>query len=354
MPLTTVLGEIDDDAVGLTLPHEHLIASCVAEWDAPEDPAELTETLRPFSIELLGRSTLDPTRYRNVLLLNDPAATAEELRPFVEAGGRTVVDLSPPGLGRDPVALRAIARLTGLNVVMGCGEYREMAHGGYVRGATVEQIADVMVADLTDGVGRTGIRAGVIGEIGSGNPVTDDEGKVLRAAARAQMAVGVALNIHRTPFPDPMAGMGALDIVLREGVDPSRVIMSHCDERPEPEFALEVGRRGAFVELDTFGMERWASNWSHGGHAVRRSVDRDRVDILKACLDGGLEDRLLLSHDVCMQPQLIRGGGWGYGHLSTNIEPVLEQAGIDRRQIDAMRIDNPRRALCHPAPAVSP
>ena len=143
-----------------------------------------------------------------------------------------------------------------------------MSHSSYVRVAQVEQIAEVMIGEITAGVGGTGIRAGIIGEVGSSNPVTNAERKVLRAAAQAQMSTGVALNIHRTVFPDPDACLEALDIVLEEGVDPARVAISHCDERPEADTALAVGSRGAFIECDTFGMERWAMNPTLGDHTV--------------------------------------------------------------------------------------
>src|SRR5581483_4316635 len=111
--------------------------------------------------------------------------------------------------------------------------------------------------------------------------------KVLRGAALAQLQSGLALNIHRTVFPALHAAIEALDYVLAIGVDPSRVVMSHCDERPEPEFALEVGRRGAWIELDTFGMEHWAANWRHPSGPVRRSYDPERVAILLQCMEAG-------------------------------------------------------------------
>lgn len=355
MRVMTVSGGIDPSDLGVVLPHEHLVANAVPQWDPPVDDADLEEALQPVTIERLGRSQLNPVFYRQVLLLQDPMAVVEELRGFARAGGKTVVELSPAGFGRDPVTLKAIAQLTGLNVIMGCGEYREPAHSGYVRGASVEQIAEVMIRDLIEGVATTSIRSGIIGEIGSGNPVSDPEKKVLRGAARAQIATGVALNIHRTVYPDPDACLEALDIVLAEGVDPRRVVMSHCDERPEPSTALAVGARGAYVECDTFGMERWMADWYQGGRSVARSVDRDRIDLVKAIVDAGYVDQLLISQDVCMQTQLVRNGGWGYSHISNSIEERLVGAGLDRDAIHRVRVRNPKVMLSgedqEPSPA---
>jgi phosphotriesterase-related protein len=324
---------------------EHLLADATMQWAKPEDPDQLLTALGPLQSRDRVRSQMEPFFYRSVLYSLDPLETIEELQPFIEMGGNTVVDLSPPAFGRDPVALKAIAELTGLNVIMGCGEYVSSAHSPYIAVCSIDQIHDVLVSEITDGVGNTGIRAGIIGEIGSGNPVTDSEKKVLRAAAQAQKATGVALNIHRTVFPDPDAGLDALEIVLEEGVDPAKVIMSHCDERPEPEFSLEVGRRGAFIELDTFGMEHWAANTLQKGSPVRRAFDRDRIELLKVLADAGYLDQLLISQDVCMKTQRLSHGGAGFAHISENVEPVLLQQGFTEEDLKTIRVENPRRVL---------
>jgi phosphotriesterase-related protein len=341
----TVLGEIDPRALGVVLPHEHLIADLGAQWEMPADDIDLLDALAPLGPELYTRSQSRPAHYRAVLGLRDPLTAVEELEPFVAAGGGTVVELTLAGLGRDPMALAAISRLAGLHVVMGCGEYVARSHAGYVAVCSAEQIRDVLVAEIAEGVGATGIRPGIIGEIGSGNPLTGGERKVLRGAAMAQLETGLALNIHRTVFPECLAGIEALDLVLAEGVDPGRVVMSHCDERPEPEFALAVGDRGAWIELDTFGMEHWAANWRHPTGSVRRSYDPDRIEILLRVLDAGHLDRVLVSQDVCMQTMLRRHGGGGYAHIDTDIVERILDAGVTQDEIDSMRISNPRRML---------
>jgi len=345
MGVMTVLGEIDASELGVVLPHEHLVADLGGQWEMPAGDAELRDALRPLGPEILARSQARPAHYRAVLGVHDPLAAVEELGPFVEAGGGTVVDLTPAGLGRDPTALAAISRLARVHVVMGCGEYVARSHAGYVDVCSSEQIRDVLLAEIEHGVGHTGVRPGIIGEIGSGNPLTDGERKVLRAAAMAQQETGLALNIHRTVFPELFAALEALDLVTAQGVDPERVVMSHCDERPEPEFALQVGARGAWIELDTFGMEHWAANWRHPSGPVRRSYDPDRIEILLRVLEAGYLDRVLISQDVCMQTMLLRHGGGGYAHIDTDIVERLLDAGVSRDAIDHIRIANPRRML---------
>lgn len=346
MSITTVLGDIGDDQLGLVLPHEHLIANANAQWIIPEQDADLAEFTRPFEVSMRGAVQTHPFSYRSAMQQLDFDVALTEIRRFAAAGGGTVVDLGIPGYGRDHVALAALSRMSGVNVVMGCGEYVEPAHAGYVRHSSAEVIRDVLLDELTVGVGRTGIRAGIIGEIGTGNPVTDEELKVLRGAAMAQLETGVAINVHRTIFPDEMAGLAALEVLLEAGVDPAKVIVSHCDERPEPAFALEVARRGAWVELDTFGMEQWAvSARRPDGSYPRRAFDHHRIDMLLELASAGYLEQVLISHDIAMKPQFTQHGGWGLTHIGETIVPQLLTLGMTDADITTLRVENPRRAL---------
>jgi len=253
-----------------------------------------------------------------------------------------------PGFGRDPVALKALSALTGVNIVMGCGEYVEHSHSPYVRHAGAEMVRDVLLDEIHGGVGTTGIRPGVIGEIGTGNPPTPEEVKVVHGAALAQRETGLALNLHRTIFPDPLATLPLVDQVLAWGVDPAKLIVSHCDERPEPEFAFELARRGCWVELDTFGMEQWAVSARRGDGYPTRAFDDDRIDLLIALLDAGYADRVLVSHDIAMKPQFTRYGGWGLTHLERSIRPRLAARGVGAAAFEALTVENPARALATP------
>jgi phosphotriesterase-related protein len=297
---------------------------------------------------------MDPFAYRDAMRQQDLSAAAAELRAFAAGGGSTVVDLGNSGYGRDAAGLAVLARLTGVSIVMGCGEYVSFGHSPYVRHVAAEVIRDVILDELVEGVGGTGVRAGVIGEIGTGNPPTPDELKVVRAAAMAHRETGVAVNLHRSIFPDPMAGLVAVDAALDAGVDPGKLIVSHCDERPEPEFALAVARRGAWVELDTFGMEQWAVSARSGDRYPQRALDRDRIAMLHVLLDAGFRDQVLLSHDMAMKPQLTSYGGWGLTHLSDNIEPRLRAEGIASDDLAVLRVANPARALGRPGPGDGP
>ncbi|MBY8860293.1 hypothetical protein K7711_27735 [Nocardia sp. CA2R105] len=341
----SVTGPVAATALGVTLPHEHLIANAGTQWIYPSDVEQLTKYTRPYRAELHGAVQLEPFSYRSAMQQLDFEVAREELAGFAAVGGTTVVDLGIPGYGRDPQALRALSELTGVTVVMGCGEYVEHSHSPYVRHCSAEVIRDVLLEEISDGAGATGVRPGVIGEIGTGNPATSDERKVVRGAALAQLESGLALNIHRTIYPDPLATLPVIDEVLALGVDPAKLIISHCDERPEPEFAFEVARRGCWVELDTWGMEQWASSARRGDEYPLRSFDHHRIDLLLSLLDAGFGGQLLMSHDIAMKPQFTHYGGWGLSHLSSNIRPRLLARGVGEQQFDELTIVNPALAI---------
>lgn len=341
----TVTGPVPTERLGVTLPHEHLIANANAQWIYPGDPGLLSHYTRPYEPGMHGRVQLEPFSFRSAMQQLDLDVAEEELALFRAAGGATVVDMGIPGFGRDPLALRALSQLTGVNIVMGCGEYVEHSHSPYVRHSTAEVVRDVLLGEIRDGVGATGVRPGVIGEIGTGNPPTDEEIKVVRGCALAQMETGLALNLHRTIFPDPLATLPLVDDVLAWGVDPGKLVVSHCDERPETEFALRLAERGCWVELDTFGMEQWAASARRGDEFPARAFDHHRIDMLITLLDAGYADRVLLSHDIAMKPQFSRYGGWGLTHLLQSIRARLEARGVTPELFDRLVIANPARAL---------
>jgi phosphotriesterase-related protein len=128
-------------------------------------------------------------------LLDEQEAIDEILR-FKYAGGSTIVEFSNIGLDRDPMALARISRVTGLNVIMGSGYYIAASHKPDMDAKTEEEITEEIVQDITEGVGTTKIRAGIIAEIGTSWPMTKNELKSLRAAARAQKITGAPLNVH--------------------------------------------------------------------------------------------------------------------------------------------------------------
>jgi phosphotriesterase-related protein len=304
----TVLGRIDPFDLGVTLPHEH--TQC-ALWHVEN-------------------------RWDYWQLTRDGPVILAELERFREAGGRSLIDLTLPGIGRDPHWLMGIAEASGLNIVMGCGWYRTAYYPPEARidRRSVDDLADELVREIEDGVGDSGVRPGIIGEIGTDKPwISPSEERVHRAAARAAHRTGLSITTHSVLSP---VGLAQLRIFEEEGLDPGRVVIGHCDSYPVLEHYLEIIRRGAQVEFDFLGMMFTA--------VERRGEDRI-VELLLELLGRGHADRVLLSQDVCNDAQLHRYGGRGYTYLADRFLPRLRDGGVSDADIETMTIANPRRIL---------
>jgi phosphotriesterase-related protein len=153
--VTTVLGPVAADDLGIVLPHEHLVVNTSVYYQAPADEAarELAES--PVEITKLGLLRRNLFALRDNLVLTDLELAVSEADEFRRLGGGTIVDLTLPDVGRDPRALQAVSRRTGLNVVMGCGHYVHLAHPPSLRDEPVESIAERLLDELWNGAGDT-------------------------------------------------------------------------------------------------------------------------------------------------------------------------------------------------------
>ena len=154
-------------------------------------------------------------------------------------------------------------------------------------------------------------------------------GTVVSAAARAHLATGVTITTHAAGWP---VGLKQLDILEAEGVSPNRVIIGHCDTVPDPDYHLEIARRGAFVEFDT----------------IREANEHElspRERYISNLAEQGLLGHVLLSQDICLRQHLAARGGGGYGFLFTTFVPRLVKFGLSEDQVNVLLVENPRRAL---------
>lgn len=304
----TVLGPIDPEELGVTLPHEH---TQIALWHVPD-------------------------RWDYWQLTRDRELILEELGAYREAGGRSLVDLTLPGVGRDPSWLVDLARTSGLHIVMGCGWYRGAYYPAEARvdRRSVDDLADELVREVVDGIGEDRVRPGIIGEIGTDKPwLSAQEERVHRAAARAAERTGLAVTTHAVLST---VGRDQLRVFEEEGLDPARVVIGHADSFPSLAYHLSLVERGASVEFDFLGM---------AFTPAERMAEPRIVEIVCELLSRGHVDRILLSQDVCHDAQLVRYGGNGYAHLARTFLPRLRAAGVSDAEVLAMTVDNPRRLL---------
>ncbi len=335
----TVLGPVPAVELGITLPHEHILLDLSCLWHQPRDESRAFLVDAPLELGTRGLLACDPYHSRPNMRLDDLEVATQEVGYFAALGGGTIVDLSTRSIGPYPEQLATIARRSGLHIVMGTGFYVQVAHPRWVADATVEEMTDHMVRELTVGFAGTDVRAGIIGEIGARSPIHPDEEKALRAAARAHHATGAAINVHLSIFAPE--GRRVLDILLdEEGVEPGRIALSHLDERPDTAYHLELAGRGVYVEFDCFGSE-----CSFDEDGTHEPSDAQRIDALLRLLDAGYERQLLISQDVCTRMQWRRYGGMGYDHILRTIVPRLRRRGVDEATLRRLLVENPARLL---------
>jgi phosphotriesterase-related protein len=303
----TVSGPIPPERLGFTLPHEH---TGIALWHIKDrwDYWELTP---------------------------DELLIADELRDFRRRGGATLVDLTLRGVGRDPERLRRLASSTGVHIVMGAGWYREAYFPPEARidRRSVDDLADELVREFEQVVGGTGVRPGIIGEIGTDKPwLSAQEERAHRAAARAAKRTGMAITTHSVLST---VGLSQLAIFEEEGVDPARVVIGHADSYPNLEHWVAILERGANLELDFLGQR----------FDVEEAAEPRLIELLVELLERGYGDQLLLSQDVCHNRQLKVNGGFGYTYLQQHFLPRLRTAAVGEGEIARITVDNPRRIL---------
>ena len=121
--IQTVLGLIEPQRLGVTLPHEHIMVDGSAWFIEPEDEMGQKLSRQKVALDNLWWLRYHWLQNRDDLILKSEKEAVSELNHFKQAGGSAIADMSNVGLGRDPLALARISRQTGLHILMGCGYY---------------------------------------------------------------------------------------------------------------------------------------------------------------------------------------------------------------------------------------
>ena len=270
-----------------------------------------------------------------------------------------------------------------------------MSHPAYIKKWSVERVKEEIVKDLTVGIGDTGIRAGIIGEIGAADSKpTAEETKTIEAAGLAQIETGAGIIVHcrglgRFNSPDE-----PMKILEKSGADLNKVGIAHRESQlsklKREDYLRHYGKiidKGAYVCFDCFGHTgySWTPDWKINKvnipeknsstpvigteeyfnnkdwetvpykHTDRRRYDWvpfyviesdiERVEGIMNMIEVGYIKNLLLSHDVCSKLHYRKYGGQGLGHIYETIIPLLREAGITQKQIDIILKENPRRLV---------
>ena len=185
--IQTVLGLIDPDELGVTLAHEHSLIDMEIYLSMPEEATERWYVDQPVTIEILGAVMKRLFHNKDVVKLIDEKHQTEELYKYYMSGGNSLVDTTSIGIARDPLALTRISRATGLNIIMGASYYVPLSYTEELHEKSEQDITDSIIKDVTVGVKETGVKSGIIGEIGNFWPTNETSRKILRASAHASV-----------------------------------------------------------------------------------------------------------------------------------------------------------------------
>lgn len=341
--IQTVTGPVKAEDVRKICLHEHLILDMTHEAVEPITDAERERFYGEICMENLGVLRRNPYVIRTNLILDSVEDAIEELRPLMNKGCNLLLDLTSPGLGRNVIKLEKIASGTGMNVVCGCGLFVHDSRVEAYAHMSEKALAEWMINEIRNGVGDTGIRPGVIGEMGTSEEIYPLERRALLAAARASVETGLPVFIHTYPWS--RAGLEAIDLLMNHGVPAVKICICHLDVTFDEDYILKALDRGVYVEFDNLGKEFYfeAADASFAGGPFETDVARARM--LKKLVDRGYVHQLVLANDLCLKASLHKFGGWGYDHLFSNFVPMLRMEGLARETIDVIVEQNPRDFL---------
>ena len=307
MPVNTVLGPLSPDQLGTTAMHEHL------QWG-------------PAGWQIDARWWFDPQRRFDVC--------RAKLAEFAARGGSALVDLSGVGFGRDIPLYTALSRATGVHIIACTGFWAGEGIEPYFLRQDRGYLQDLFTMEVTQGIGGSGVRAGIIKVGNAHTGFTPFEEELYRAAASVSRALGVAITTHGSSRARDQAR-----ILLDAGVDPSRVVIGHLDAKYALDFDRdkELAAQGFYIGYDHVGMEPWSDR----PYAL---LDEERAGFCRDLIDAGYADHLIVSCDA---------SAWGLGrptplnrvgHLLRFVD-TLRRHGLDEPTLNRVFVDNPRRVL---------
>ena len=336
----TVLGPVHPSELGSTTTHEHLHIDFSFMYRPAQDSPSPEPADAPITLENLGWIRRNYYSNRSNLQLMDLNTMIGEVRRYSEVGGGAIVDATTKEIGRNPGALAQISRESGVHIIMGAGFYVEAVHPEDMDERSVDDLAREIIGDIVEGVEGSGVKAGIIGEIGCTWPLAPNEHKSLSAAAIAQRETGAAILIHPGRHPD--APLEILEVLANGGAEISRVIMGHLDRTVFDFQALQdIAASGCFLEWDLFGNE--------GSYYPLAEIDMpsdaQRLGFIRRIADAGYSDKIVIGQDICTKHRLVKYGGHGYGHILENIVPKMRRKGFSEDVIRAITVGNPARIL---------
>ena len=324
-PIQTVTGSTTPEKLGTTLMHEHLLIGYPG-WEA--------DTIRPGP----GRAEMR-------------AVCIDRIEEMKGLGITSMLDPCPNDLGRDVEFMADVAQRTGFQIICATGLYKEAEAGAaYWKfrssfGPVVDAMAELFITELTEGIGGSDIRAGIIKVATGHGAISDYERGVLEAAAKASVETGAPITTHTD---DGKLGDEQQAILVAGGVPPHRIIIGHSCGSADHDYHMKIVRGGSYLGFDRFGLDML-------------QPDAERIRALLRLLERGAGERVVVSHDSvwCWRgmpipdPAIFEAMAqvWNPTHFHTRVVPRLLEGGASQAQVDTLLVDNPRRFFAGEKPS---
>ena len=310
----TVRGPISSSELGVTLMHEHF-AFAFPGWYADD-------SLAPYDREEVETKCL------------------AVLKGVKDAGIKTIVDATPADVGgRDPILLRSLSEKSGINIIAVTGIYTENggASGYYKWQSTMggrdleEDLYELFLKELTVGIGKSGVKAGLIKVATSDPAITEYEETIIKAAVRVSKETAVPIITHTDAAT---VGPAQQDLFLKLGANPLGVMIGHQNNAEDIGYPLsELQKPGFYIAFDR----------------TNPLMSLKAEDNIISLVKRGYGDRIMLSHD-CILVWLGRPmtppanwADWNPLYVHRRLIPKMKAAGITDEQISAILVSNPRR-----------
>jgi phosphotriesterase-related protein len=313
----TTAGEVDVEDLGVVLMHEHVfIRTEPLQWGWP------------------GFGGWDEE--------NEVAAARKRLGLLKRAGVDTILDMTVPGLGRDPALVARAVDGTGLNVMCATGYYTydDLPFPFHYRGpgklldADDHVLESLFERDVTVGIGDTGIRAAVLKVVTDQQGMTEDVERLTRAIANVHMRTGRVICTHA--HAQTQRGLEQQRIFSEHGVDLGRVVIGHSNETTDLDYLRRLIDNGSYVGWDRCGLDVIVPL-------------ADQLDTLAELCQRGYASRLMLSHDKASFTDWFPASetdaflpSWQYTYINNGVLPGLRDRGVADDQIEQILVRNPR------------
>jgi phosphotriesterase-related protein len=313
----TTAGDTDVDDLGVVFMHEHVFIRTEAlQWGWPRFGGWDTET--------------------------EVATAAAHLRALSDAGVGAILDMTVPGLGRDPALVARATEGTGLKVMFATGYYTydhlpfpfRFRGPGKVLDGDDHLLESLFERDLTVGIGDTGLRAAVLKIVTDEQGMTQDVQRLAHAVASVHVRTGAPICTHA--HAPSRRGLDQQRILAARGVDLGRVLIGHSNESTDLSYLEELIAAGSYL------------GWDRCGLPVAVPLDA-QLDTLARLCERGYADKIMLSHDKSSFMDWFTAAevalglpDWRYTYIHEGVLPGLKERGVTDDQIDKMLVRNPR------------